>query len=180
MTSYLEEVIDIIALLDERSGSSMQAIKKTGGYPLEKFRHVNNAIRKGVEEGVLIKNGGKYKLAATSSNSTTARKARKRRVKNLVQKLEEGKLAAASPARKGKTPAKRVKSLAKEEACKPPTSALSPAKGKAKSPKAKPISSKAKVKSPKAKAKSPKGKTKSPKAGAKSPAKRSPRSVSKT
>ena len=57
------KIILVIVTLKERSGSSLQAIKKSLDAESKQWRFINTALRNGVASGVFIKKGGKYKVS---------------------------------------------------------------------------------------------------------------------
>ena len=61
-SSWKEKVIDAIATLKERKGSSLVAIKKYLDAGKSKWRFINAVLKKGVADGTFKKNGGKYKV----------------------------------------------------------------------------------------------------------------------
>ena len=62
--STISRVIAAIITLGERQGSSLPALKKALKTTDATKRFLNAALKKGVEDGTLIKNGGKFKVNA--------------------------------------------------------------------------------------------------------------------
>merc|ERR1712072_1498895 len=74
-----DQIKACILALKERSGSSLQAIKKFLGASPAQYRFINAALRSGVASGFFVKNKGKYKLSAEA----------KKRPKEKKEKEEE-------------------------------------------------------------------------------------------
>jgi histone H1/5 len=92
MSSYTEKVLNAITTLKERSGSSLPAIKKFLSATKAQFKYINAALKRGVQEGSIVKNGGKFK--ATKTTKTT--KAKKTKKKTTAKKKAKAKATAVS------------------------------------------------------------------------------------
>jgi len=79
--SYKTKVTGAIASLKERSGSSLQAIKKALGAAPNQWRFINAALKSGTASGLYTKNGGKYKNVKQA-----APKKKKAKKKTVVKK----------------------------------------------------------------------------------------------
>merc|ERR1719162_819451 len=140
--TYQKMAITAIAALKDRTGSSMQAIKKaiSAAYPALNpaavSRSTNAALKKLVAAGTVAQTKGSYKLSAkatkkpaakkkTAAKKTTAKKtaakkkpaAKKTTAKKTAAKKEPAKKAAKKPAAKKSVKAK--KPPAKKAAKKP-------------------------------------------------------------
>lgn len=61
--TFKDQIKGAILGLRDRSGSSLPAIKKwLNATTPPQYRYINDALRKGVDSGYFIKNGGKYRL----------------------------------------------------------------------------------------------------------------------
>ncbi len=113
--SYSEMVNEVLLSLADRTGSSLPAIKKqlNAQYKLDvKNYALLNALRKGVDEGALIKVKASYKINRDSaigkkSTSKTAAKKKKSTTTSTTKKATTTKKAATSTTTKKKAaPAK--------------------------------------------------------------------------
>ena len=68
MPTYLQQVVSAIQGLDPKKPQSLPAIKKYLNVTPNAYASINRAIRKGVDQGILIKKKGKYRLARRSDN----------------------------------------------------------------------------------------------------------------
>ena len=82
--SYKTKVTGAIASLKERSGSSLQAIKKALGAAPNQWRFINAALKSGTASGLYTKNGGKYKNVKQA-----APKKKKAKKKKVVKKKKK-------------------------------------------------------------------------------------------
>merc|ERR1712166_407872 len=82
--AYKTKVTGAIASLKERSGSSLQAIKKALGAAPNQWRFINAALKSGTASGLYTKNGGKYKNVKQA-----APKKKKAKKKKVVKKKKK-------------------------------------------------------------------------------------------
>ena len=62
MSAYLEKIAAAITGMKDRKGSSLHAIKTCLGADSSEYRFINSALKKGIESGAFVKNGGRYKI----------------------------------------------------------------------------------------------------------------------
>ena len=106
--SYKEKVTGAIASLKERSGSSLQAIKKALGAAPNQWRFINAALKSGVASGLYTKNGGKYK------NVKQAAPKKKKPKKKKVVKKKKKKVKKKKVTKKKKKKTKKKKATKKK------------------------------------------------------------------
>uniref|UniRef100_A0A7S3PMS7 H15 domain-containing protein n=1 Tax=Aplanochytrium stocchinoi TaxID=215587 RepID=A0A7S3PMS7_9STRA len=121
--TYFDIISKAIKADGSRMGSSLQAIKKESGLDASKHRFLNAAIAEGVKKGLLVKNKGKYKLAAAAKKpAPKKRKATKKASKKPAKKAKTGtksKKTATKKAPAKKKETKPKKAPAKKKATKP-------------------------------------------------------------
>merc|ERR1719311_508753 len=102
--TYREQIKAVILTLKSRTGSSLPAIKKALGATQDQWRYINAALKKGVEAGFFVKNGGKYKLSAEAKKAPKKKKPAKKKnakKKASAKKKSKGKKKSAKKS-KGK------------------------------------------------------------------------------
>ena len=102
--SYKTKVTGAIASLKERSGSSLQAIKKALGAAPNQWRFINAALKSGTASGLYTKNGGKYKNVKQAAPKK--KKAKKKKV--VKKKKKKAKKKKVTKKKKKKTKKKKA------------------------------------------------------------------------
>ena len=105
MSSRREQIKAVILSLKSRTGSSLPAIKKALGATQDQWRYINAALRKGVEAGFFVKNGGKYKLSAEAKKPPKKKKPKKK--KAAKKKKPKKKAKKKKPKKKAKKKTKK-------------------------------------------------------------------------
>ena len=124
MTSRREQIKAVILSLKSRTGSSLPAIKKALGATQDQWRYINAALRKGVEAGFFVKNGGKYKLSAEAKKAPKKKKpkkkkaAKKKKPKKKAKKKKKPKKKAKKKTKKAKKKTKKTKKDKKKKSKK--------------------------------------------------------------
>merc|ERR1712166_470136 len=113
--AYKTKVTGAIASLKERSGSSLQAIKKALGAAPNQWRLINAALKSGTASGLYTKNGGKYKNVKQAAPKK--KKAKKKKVVKKKKKKAKKKKATKKKATKKKA-GKKKKATKKKESQK--------------------------------------------------------------
>ena len=113
MTSRREQIKAVILSLKSRTGSSLPAIKKALGATQDQWRYINAALRKGVEAGFFVKNGGKYKLSAEAKKAPKKKKPKKK--KAAKKKKPKKKAKKKKPKKKAKKKTKKAKKKTKKK-----------------------------------------------------------------
>ena len=72
--SYSDLATEAILALKDRTGSSLQAIKKYLNVAPDKNRFLNAGLAAGVKSGVLVKNKGSYKVAQAAKKAAPKKK----------------------------------------------------------------------------------------------------------
>ena len=112
LTSRREQIKAVILSLKSRTGSSLPAIKKALGATQDQWRYINAALRKGVEAGFFVKNGGKYKLSAEAKKAPKKKKPKKK--KAAKKKKPKKKAKKKKPKKKAKKKTKKAKKKTKK------------------------------------------------------------------
>ena len=95
-----EQIKAVILTLKSRTGSSLPAIKKALGATQDQWRYINAALKKGVEAGFFVKNGGKYKLSAEAKKAPKKKKTKPAKPEYKPEDLDKDldSYMAAAPA----------------------------------------------------------------------------------
>ena len=114
MISRREQIKAVILSLKSRTGSSLPAIKKALGATQDQWRYINAALKKGVEAGFFVKNGGKYKLSAEAKKAPKKKKPKKKK----AAKKKKPKKKAKKKTKKAKKKTKKTKKDKKKKSKK--------------------------------------------------------------
>ena len=118
MTSRREQIKAVILSLKSRTGSSLPAIKKALGATQDQWRYINAALRKGVEAGFFVKNGGKYKLSAEAKKAPKKKKPKKKKAAKKKKPKKKAKKKAKKKVKKKAKKSKKKKSSKKKSSKK--------------------------------------------------------------
>merc|ERR1711865_637259 len=133
--TYQKMAITAIAALKDRTGSSMQAIKKaiSAAYPALNpaavSRSTNAALKKLVAAGTVAQTKGSYKLSAKATKKPAAKKKTAAKKKPAAKKTTAKKTAAKKKPAAKKTTAKKT-AAKKKPAAKKTTAKKTAAKKK--------------------------------------------------
>ena len=104
--SWRERVSHAIMELCDKSGSSLQAIKKQLQAKKEQWRFINAALKSSVSKGTIIKNGGKYLIVPmrAAPKKKSVKKVKKVKKEAIAVKTEESVVK-----KKSKKKSKKIK-----------------------------------------------------------------------
>ena len=118
LSTNREQIKAVILTLKSRTGSSLPAIKKALGATQDQWRFINAALKKGVEAGFFVKNGGKYKLSAEAKKAPKKKKPKKKKAAKKKKPKKKAKKKAKKKVKKKAKKSKKKKSSKKKSSKK--------------------------------------------------------------